>query len=557
MFQMLVSKLGGLLGRRIYHLPFSRALKLDSDQVHAIGNMCMECMENRGILLVQNEHLISLQLMCLDAIIAGSQLLGESLLGIHHFLNAHSRDIVDESDENFSVKFELIYPMGLQRPTELSPERWTIVQKILEMVLNIALEVQQALPSSVEVGDKSRGRYPQIRILCADAQDAILECLARTICQDDLPGFPASRWSSQLREAVFDYISKRHVTKEQASMVENSHTFCAKSTLSTLLLVRGLIAGGVLAFALTSKRWRVNFGLDLYRKPETDLAVPYRAKDDPTLRSEFSHVEVVILMTLLSYYYGGLSDDNLFTALAYLFRSKQAQTQYAEWVRTAPNLPSTFHQLIGINIEDQVQCVEGFFPYIRYSKGAIDYYLSQVVFPKQMREFPQKLTASGWDIAREKTYPTTGFSGTNDSRYLLPLGIEYVHLEEQKHTNSLVLEHLLHEDNTVLLLPGRNNHNGNAARQLLQVVTELNPAVRVIIDVGAQVLELSNEEVAREWLNMVAPNESTQAAIFFTNEDELFVLDRKGDKELLQTSPYSRKMEACLAFPRRGTCARD
>lgn len=30
MFQMLVSNLGGMITRRIYHLPFSRALKLGS-----------------------------------------------------------------------------------------------------------------------------------------------------------------------------------------------------------------------------------------------------------------------------------------------------------------------------------------------------------------------------------------------------------------------------------------------------------------------------------------------------------------------------------------------
>jgi hypothetical protein len=36
----------------------------------------------------------------------------KSLLSTQYFFNTHSRDIVNESDENFSVKFELVYTMG-------------------------------------------------------------------------------------------------------------------------------------------------------------------------------------------------------------------------------------------------------------------------------------------------------------------------------------------------------------------------------------------------------------------------------------------------------------
>ena len=63
------------------------------------------------------------------------------------------------------------------------------------------------------------------------------------------------------------------------------------------------------------------------------------------------------------------------------------------------------------------------FPALHLAKGAIDFYLSQIVFPREMKAFPDKLLASGWDIARRKMNPTTGFSGTNDSRYVLPLSV--------------------------------------------------------------------------------------------------------------------------------------
>ena len=112
MFQMLVSKLGGLLNRRIYHMPFSRALTLNASQADTIGELYQECMVNRGILLVQPEHILSFKLMGIESLLSGKLDVGRSLLRTQDFFDHNTRDIVDESDENFSVKFELVYTIG-------------------------------------------------------------------------------------------------------------------------------------------------------------------------------------------------------------------------------------------------------------------------------------------------------------------------------------------------------------------------------------------------------------------------------------------------------------
>jgi len=108
----MVSKLGGLLNRRIYHMPFSRALKLSVSQADMIGEIYNDCMTSRGIMLVQPEHILSFKLMGIECLLSGQPDLGRSLLRTQHFFDKKSRDIVDESDENFSVKFELVYTMG-------------------------------------------------------------------------------------------------------------------------------------------------------------------------------------------------------------------------------------------------------------------------------------------------------------------------------------------------------------------------------------------------------------------------------------------------------------
>lgn len=66
-----------------------------------------------------------------------------------------------------------------------------------------------------------------------------------------------------------------------------------------MLLLRGVLAHGVLLSALMSKRWRVNYGVDKARRPEQLLAIPFRAKDSPAPRAEFSHPDIIILLTCL------------------------------------------------------------------------------------------------------------------------------------------------------------------------------------------------------------------------------------------------------------------
>lgn len=550
MFHMLLSKLGGLLDRRVYHMPFSRELKLGQAEATTIDSICRECMRNGGILLVQPEHILSFKLMGLECLITGKKAVGRSLLGTQEFFDTSSRDLVDESDENFSVKFELIYTMGTQRPIELSPERWICIQQVLSLVREFAPLVKKEFPDWIDIKERQPGAFPRTRVLRPDAGQEILSRIAKRICETGLNGFPIARQPEPMRQAVFRYITERHLTAENIAQVENKDQggFWSDATSSTLLLLRGLLAGGVLSFAFGQKRWKVNYGLDSTRTPGTKLAVPYRAKDNPAPRSEFSHPDVVIVLTSLSCYYGGLKDDELFLALAHLLKSDQADDEYQEWAKDAPGLPVAFQDFSGINLKDEIQCIEQVFPSLRYAKAAVDYFLAHIVFPKEMKEFPHKLSASGWDIGQIKTLPTTGFSGTNDSRKVLPLSVEHLDLQEQKHTNALVLEYLLQPENSVAIMPSRREAFSSDAELLMTMVTSMDPAVQVILDVGAQILELSNLMVASKWLEMTPDHNKTQAAVFFDDSDELCVLDRSGRVEPWQTSPFLKQPDVCLIF---------
>ncbi|KAK8044597.1 hypothetical protein PG993_004621 [Apiospora rasikravindrae] len=549
MRHMLVTKLGGLLDRRVFFLPFSRAVTMDESKVAYLETQFQTCQKEGGILLVQPEELLSLKLMGLEQVGTlmspiespngelgtNMKTTGHRLLELQKHLETHSRDIIDESDENFSVKFELVYTIGTQTPTDMSPDRWIVVQHVLTLVARFAPEIKQLQPDGIQLQSVGIGQFPLLRFLHEESGRMLLEKVANHIRDNGCHCFPISHQSQEARDLIFSYITQLKVDEDVVKRVGDTESdFFNDMTRKVLLLLRGLFAHGILSFAFGQKRWRVNYGLTT-RTPPTMLAVPYRAKDSPAPRSEFSHPDVALVLTCMSYYYGGLSDAEMDTAFEHLERSDQSSTVYGEWVAGSPSLEPAFHQLSGVNCKDRSQCLSRVFPALRRTKAVVDYYLSKVVFPRECLEFPSKLSASGWDLAKPRPQAVTGFSGTCDSKYVLPTDISHVDLPSQMHTNATVLSNLLCPDNTVKLL-GQDL----SSEALLTAVAGDDVPIQVILDVGALIVDLENDEVARKWLE--------EAVIFLNREDEMLVMDRNGFVEPFLTSSFAANTEACLVF---------
>lgn len=542
MLQMLISKLGGLLNRRVFHMPFNRALKLSAADAEKVYDLCQRCVRVQGVLLIQPEAILSLKLMGIEACHAGSDA-SRPLLKIQQLFDEGSRTLIDESDENFDVKLEVVYTMGCQASVELAPYRWLVIQQILSLVGRYAPDIKLQLPQSIEIQSGAYGMFPRIRILRKDAADKLVELLAKHVVEHGLNGLPTRHEPPTLQRAIVVYIAQQDLSSNEIQAVEGSNCW-TESIKNVVWLIRGIFAGGLLRFALYSKRYRVNYGLDSSRSPPTELAVPYKFKDGPSQRSEFSHPDVIIILTSLAHYYSGISDENLFDLFNLLLKSDQATMEYDEWVATAsPDLPLAFRSLSGVNLKDRTLCRESLFPFLRYSKSCVDYFLSRLVFPKQLRQFTYKISASGWDISAART--CTGFSGTSDSRFLLPLAVRHLDLPDQCHTNALVLGNLIKDCSTVELLPARASGKTDASH-LLSTIAALVPEIRVVIDSGAQILEQNNFQVAQTWLQQT-DHDRIQAAVFFNNE-ELSILDRTGRVEAFQTSPWARQMNLCVVY---------
>ncbi|KAH8989920.1 hypothetical protein EDB86DRAFT_3235448 [Lactarius hatsudake] len=532
MFQLLLSRLSDLAGRRIFYVPFSRNLQMSA----SVG----------GVLVVQPEHLLSQKLMYIDTLVTSHEdreklPTANELKDLQRWLARVSRDVLDESDEILHVRYQLVYTAGEQMPVKDHPNRWSTTQQVFSRLRAHAARLHADFPKTFEV-DQSQKGFPTMRILGREVSRRISSLIVEDALGGALSTLPLAVLSPSIREATRRFITQKEVSVEDHELIR-SH--CSGTTLwSGILLLRGLLVDGegVLYYALKERRWRVDYGLDPSR---TLLAVPYRAKDVPSLRAEFGHPDVAIVLTCLSYYYGGLTKQQVLQCFDLLAKLDNPDMEYDEWVEFGEGLPTSLRQVNGVNTKDETQIDEQLFPLFSRNTRVIDFYLSQVVFPRAAKEFPSKLSTSAWDLVEDKANVTTGFSGTNDNRYLLPTSITQEDPVSQLSTNALVLQYLLQPENNHYECTEGVDGERESAEAFLRRLVRQEPEIRVLLDVGAQMLELHNEELARHWLSL-KPHIS--AAIFFNESDHLTVLTQDGTVEPLISSPFNRQLDKCIVY---------
>ena len=172
--------------------------------------------------------------------------------------------------------------------------------------------------------------------------------------------------------------------------------------------------------------------------------------------------------------------------------------------------------------------------------------MANVVFPREGKEFDHKLSTSGWDIPRTGMQLTTGFSGTNDNRFLLPTSITQHDLPELRHTSGKVLDYVLRAENLRYECAKDVNWRQLSAKGLLSFIARLGFNVRCLIDVGAQVLDTTNEDAVKYWISIV---DDVDAGVFFNANDEVMVVVKKNWKiEPFAISSFSGRMDRCLVY---------
>ena len=281
MFQLLVSRLSGLLNRPIFYIPFSRSLCMDTSLVNTISRLYRRCADEGGILVVQPEHVLSQKLMHVDFLLTSHEngenhSVAQELGVLQDWVTKSSRDVLDESDEILHVRYQLVYTAGKQKPVDDHPNRWTIIQQVFSMLQAHAATLHDSdkSPQKIEYDTTLRG-FPIIRILDSAIFREISSLIIRDVSEGRLSNLQLRVLPIPVLEATCRFMAQREVSSKDYNLIR-SHCE-GKPLFKGILLLRGLLmdGDGILGYVLKERRWRVDYGLDPSR---TLLAVPYRAK---------------------------------------------------------------------------------------------------------------------------------------------------------------------------------------------------------------------------------------------------------------------------------------
>ena len=537
---MLRQTIGRILQRPVCFLPFSRSTILDVSVVSQMISLQQEFLKKQGVVLAQPEHMMSFELIGIERLWAKDMELSNAIFRASAISKSICWDIVDECDA-ILIDNQLIYTVGSQQTVQGGSERWKTIQQILSMAMAHAEDCQAKHPQHVELFSNGPGTFPQLRMSDAKAGKFLARAIADDLQHDTLLNINYPCLPNKLQHAILTFVKERDIAPDVLQAVE-THFADRPVLFDKLLVIRGFVASEVLYFLLESKRWRVEYGL--YPK-RCLMAVPYIAKDVPSPRAEFGHPDIALSLTCLAYYYNGLTSDQLLSCFERLRSVGDPSIIYDEWV-SASSLSDHLKSECNINLEDDRQWADVVYPGLRDQKAVVDYFLNHFVFPKEAKEFPKKLPASGWDIpSQQQNTSTVGFSGTNDSNTLLPKSITPQNLPELMSTTARVLTYALQPPNGYLCAESSSEHRLSVL-ELLKLIHSQMPKITVLLDAGAQVLELKNHQVVKEWLKL---SEEFDAAIYYDERlEEMTVAKRDGTTEPLISSIYNAQADRCLVY---------
>ncbi|KAK7426297.1 hypothetical protein QQZ08_007198 [Neonectria magnoliae] len=553
--QLLQSRLGGILGRRIRHIPFSRRTPNTKQNIAIYDAVHKEIMKSAGVMICQPEHIMSFMLSGRQRLLDNQLPQAESMIKVQDWLTRVSRDILDESDYTLAVRTQLIYPSGSQMSVDGHPHRWLVAEAVLRLVDGHVFKLSLAFQHSIRVLRRTSGGFPLLFFLRTDVEDELIRKVTADVCKGlgGILPMTISAMPQADRVAIKDFISAQ---RPRPNSINRIQRLCPDrpSVRQTVYLLRGLLVDRILMSTLR-KRWNVEYGLHPHRDP---IAVPFHAKGVPSDQSEWGHPDVAILLTCLAFYYDGINLAQLRQCLEHILKSDDPSTEYDKWATSIENYPSSLRAWNSINVDDEIQLTE-IWRNARYNRVVIDYFLNNFVFPQHAKQFKVKLQSNGWDIPlfplvnepsskKPASKPlTTGFSGTNDNRTMLPLNIKQQDLPSLLHTSAEVLTYLLHPRNRDCVLPHEVNGGQNTGRASeIDLLHRLKRrSIRVLIDAGAQILEMDNFALAQEWLKV---DGTALAAMYFDEGNKPWIVTRQGRKTPLLASPFADDLQMCLVY---------
>ncbi|KAF4448734.1 very large low complexity protein [Fusarium austroafricanum] len=540
--QVMQSRLGGLVGREVCHIPFARRSPTDTKTLGLYKDLHRGTLASRGIMLCLPEHLLSFKLSGLQKLADNEPGKAQVMMNIQAWLEKYSRDVLDESDLTLSPKTQLIYPSGVPTMIDGHPQRWQVIEDILSLVESHVSHLQSRFSDGIQVRRRHQG-FPIIHLLRTEVEEYLNALLVDDICHGRLAHLQlkadASLDAKRDVKLVLSSVELFPSTWESAIGSLTDETTGGK----ILHLVHGLIPQRLLILCL-KKSWNVQYGLHPTRAP---IAVPFEAKGIPSQTAEYGHPDTALVLTCLSFYHAGLSQSQLVQSLQLISNSEDPSSHYQRLVHSE-NLPDGLQHWNLLEMDNEAQ-VTVLWQHLRFNKHVVNHFLNNFAFPKHAKQFGLKFQASAWDIPLlpsndAKQNMTTGFSGTNDNKKILPRNIRQDDLSSLVQTNAEVLVHLLEPRNQKCFqaIDQRGGHLNETG--LLELLRRQD--INILIDAGAQILEMENHELAAAWLDVY---HEAQGAVYFDKNSRIMVRARFQKSPVpLVASPFAEDLSKCVVY---------
>lgn len=472
---------------RIYTLPFHRRIPLDKSNSDVIADEIVRCCEDpSGIMVVAPQHRNSLLLKVHEADVDVNR------------LKLRMRDVLDESDAILHHEFQLVYALGTQIPLPDGPSRWKSIEALLKITSSVLAETYHGLIHWELV---KPGFFPKLRLLQPffDETKNHIQDLSIKLSKHLIANPPYEfRWMKNVGERYEAHLIELFSAPEADASLSNIAciTTVAKN-IQSVLAVRGCIAYGVLFHAL-SARHRVNYGLN--EKSGRLIAVPFAATDTPKGNSEFSHPDMAIAYTVLSYFHTGLTMDQFECALRLLLEQGPTARQmiYQDWISDVRlglehEVLVSFDDVSKIDLSNKIQ-ISLMHGCLGKAMEVISYWMNNFVFPSETYQFPSKRATSAHSLVDENSI---GFSGTDDTRFLLPLAVKQSQpaTDSLRGTNGQMIDLILKHTNPKI------HHLDDVEKELWGVVLDTCIALEAdaLIDVGGKWLVLVASKSSERW----------------------------------------------------------
>lgn len=538
-----------MLEIKLFQIPFHRDVVVTEDRLHVMLEHVDFCRRVGGALFMTPEARCSLHLKqheMREARCEPERRLVAALDETPCF------DIFDESDALLRVKFQLIYATGESSPLPSLDERCTAVRVVLQ-ALQQCPDVSRTLQNRriAVVDDAAPGTFfAGLRLLPGADTDAAMPDLSAAVAGfiiDHAGDDDNLRWiakwcdSPEKRANVVTFITDTAVDADGA--INPALFEVSPRRRAMLLALRGLLAHGVLWHCL-QKRWRVDYGV---MKPcparRKRLAIPFRAADTPAERAEFAHIDLMLMLTTLSYTFSGLSKPELheaFTALNALNPNDRTE-RYRSWIADvkegclAGDDTESISAACKLDLTNVLQ-LKLLHATFRKSRLVVHFWLEAVVFPAETVQYSHRLKSTAWHLRQAAGGTCVGFSGTNDQHRLLPLHMKQHPLPdpELEATNGHMLAMLLERARyrQLEVPPGTQRW-----KALLKFAVDQKASA--LIDAGALLAGVDLAEVGR---TLLATDKTQSAVVFYDRPTSAWVLlDNQGCQWPLKLSPVQER----------------